>query len=168
MRTISARSLPSLRAKPQNPSRRAGEMREAEGVLALVMQRPSRKALRHPARGIFTCISPWNFPLAIFTGQIAGAHCGRQWRAGQTRRTDAHHRAITPRACCTRPACRATCCIAARVEWWPRWGPRSPSDSAGEWRGLHRLEPKTAKSIQAAMAEHLGPPAHRLLPKPAG
>ncbi|WP_424943944.1 bifunctional proline dehydrogenase/L-glutamate gamma-semialdehyde dehydrogenase PutA [Aliiroseovarius crassostreae] len=26
-----------------------------------------------PARGIFTCISPWNFPLAIFTGQIAGA-----------------------------------------------------------------------------------------------
>ena len=25
------------------------------------------------ARGIFTCISPWNFPLAIFTGQIAAA-----------------------------------------------------------------------------------------------
>jgi len=24
-------------------------------------------------RGIFLCISPWNFPLAIFTGQIAGA-----------------------------------------------------------------------------------------------
>lgn len=24
-------------------------------------------------RGIFTCISPWNFPLAIFTGQIAAA-----------------------------------------------------------------------------------------------
>ena len=26
-----------------------------------------------PARGIFACISPWNFPLAIFTGQIAAA-----------------------------------------------------------------------------------------------
>ncbi|MGB0439371.1 MAG: bifunctional proline dehydrogenase/L-glutamate gamma-semialdehyde dehydrogenase PutA, partial [Paracoccaceae bacterium] len=26
-----------------------------------------------PARGIITCISPWNFPLAIFTGQIAAA-----------------------------------------------------------------------------------------------
>ena len=26
-----------------------------------------------PARGLFTCISPWNFPLAIFTGQIAAA-----------------------------------------------------------------------------------------------
>lgn len=24
-------------------------------------------------RGVFVCISPWNFPLAIFTGQIAGA-----------------------------------------------------------------------------------------------
>src|SRR5262249_59937427 len=24
-------------------------------------------------RGIFLCISPWNFPLAIFAGQIAGA-----------------------------------------------------------------------------------------------
>jgi len=24
-------------------------------------------------KGVFTCISPWNFPLAIFTGQVAGA-----------------------------------------------------------------------------------------------
>jgi RHH-type proline utilization regulon transcriptional repressor/proline dehydrogenase/delta 1-pyrroline-5-carboxylate dehydrogenase len=27
----------------------------------------------HPARGIFACISPWNFPLAIFAGQIGAA-----------------------------------------------------------------------------------------------
>jgi RHH-type proline utilization regulon transcriptional repressor/proline dehydrogenase/delta 1-pyrroline-5-carboxylate dehydrogenase len=27
----------------------------------------------HQARGAWTCISPWNFPLAIFTGQIAAA-----------------------------------------------------------------------------------------------
>jgi RHH-type proline utilization regulon transcriptional repressor/proline dehydrogenase/delta 1-pyrroline-5-carboxylate dehydrogenase len=27
-------------------------------------------------RGVFACISPWNFPLAIFTGQIAGALAG--------------------------------------------------------------------------------------------
>ncbi len=26
-----------------------------------------------PGRGVFVCISPWNFPLAIFTGQIAAA-----------------------------------------------------------------------------------------------
>ncbi|MEP4637267.1 MAG: bifunctional proline dehydrogenase/L-glutamate gamma-semialdehyde dehydrogenase PutA [Yoonia sp.] len=29
--------------------------------------------LDQPARGIITCISPWNFPLAIFTGQISAA-----------------------------------------------------------------------------------------------
>ncbi len=29
--------------------------------------------LSHRGRGVFVCISPWNFPLAIFTGQIAGA-----------------------------------------------------------------------------------------------
>ncbi len=28
---------------------------------------------RHRGRGVVVCISPWNFPLAIFTGQIAGA-----------------------------------------------------------------------------------------------
>ncbi len=29
--------------------------------------------LRSRGRGVFICISPWNFPLAIFTGQIAAA-----------------------------------------------------------------------------------------------
>jgi RHH-type proline utilization regulon transcriptional repressor/proline dehydrogenase/delta 1-pyrroline-5-carboxylate dehydrogenase len=29
--------------------------------------------LRMRGRGVFVCISPWNFPLAIFTGQIAAA-----------------------------------------------------------------------------------------------
>ena len=29
--------------------------------------------LRMRARGVFVCISPWNFPLAIFTGQVAAA-----------------------------------------------------------------------------------------------
>ena len=28
---------------------------------------------RHRGRGVVVCISPWNFPLAIFTGQVAGA-----------------------------------------------------------------------------------------------
>jgi RHH-type proline utilization regulon transcriptional repressor/proline dehydrogenase/delta 1-pyrroline-5-carboxylate dehydrogenase len=32
-----------------------------------------RNELRLTARGVFVCISPWNFPLAIFTGQIAAA-----------------------------------------------------------------------------------------------
>jgi len=29
--------------------------------------------LRHRGRGVLVCISPWNFPLAIFTGQVAAA-----------------------------------------------------------------------------------------------
>ncbi len=34
-----------------------------------------RNELRWHGRGVFLCISPWNFPLAIFTGQIAAALC---------------------------------------------------------------------------------------------
>ncbi|HEV7716726.1 MAG TPA: bifunctional proline dehydrogenase/L-glutamate gamma-semialdehyde dehydrogenase PutA, partial [Steroidobacteraceae bacterium] len=30
-----------------------------------------KNALRLRGRGVFACISPWNFPLAIFTGQVA-------------------------------------------------------------------------------------------------
>src|SRR5581483_3836222 len=47
----------ALFAKPMTLAGPAGERNE----LAL-----------HP-RGVFACISPWNFPLAIFTGQVAGA-----------------------------------------------------------------------------------------------
>jgi RHH-type proline utilization regulon transcriptional repressor/proline dehydrogenase/delta 1-pyrroline-5-carboxylate dehydrogenase len=32
-----------------------------------------RNTLRLEGRGVFACVSPWNFPLAIFTGQIAAA-----------------------------------------------------------------------------------------------
>ncbi len=30
-------------------------------------------SLRHRGRGVFVCISPWNFPLAIFLGQVSAA-----------------------------------------------------------------------------------------------
>jgi RHH-type proline utilization regulon transcriptional repressor/proline dehydrogenase/delta 1-pyrroline-5-carboxylate dehydrogenase len=32
-----------------------------------------KNALRLRGRGVFACISPWNFPLAIFTGQVSAA-----------------------------------------------------------------------------------------------
>ena len=32
-----------------------------------------RNVIRLRGRGIFACVSPWNFPLAIFTGQVAAA-----------------------------------------------------------------------------------------------
>ncbi|MHA7888691.1 bifunctional proline dehydrogenase/L-glutamate gamma-semialdehyde dehydrogenase PutA [Roseicyclus sp.] len=48
-----------------------GELREAVDFLRYYAGEAA--GLAAPARGIFACISPWNFPLAIFTGQIAAA-----------------------------------------------------------------------------------------------
>ncbi len=48
-----------------------GELREAVDFLRYYAAGAAR--LEAPARGVITCISPWNFPLAIFTGQIAAA-----------------------------------------------------------------------------------------------
>ncbi len=49
-----------------------GELREAVDFLRYYATEAIRLE-KKVARGIFTCISPWNFPLAIFTGQIAAA-----------------------------------------------------------------------------------------------
>jgi RHH-type proline utilization regulon transcriptional repressor/proline dehydrogenase/delta 1-pyrroline-5-carboxylate dehydrogenase len=48
------------------------ELREAVDFLRFYADEAERLADSTP-RGIFTCISPWNFPLAIFSGQIAAA-----------------------------------------------------------------------------------------------
>jgi RHH-type proline utilization regulon transcriptional repressor/proline dehydrogenase/delta 1-pyrroline-5-carboxylate dehydrogenase len=47
----------------------------AEFAEAAVLPGPTgeRNELRLHGRGVFACISPWNFPLAIFTGQVAAA-----------------------------------------------------------------------------------------------
>ncbi len=47
------------------------ELREAVDFLRYYADQA--EGLTQPARGVFGCISPWNFPLAIFTGQIAAA-----------------------------------------------------------------------------------------------
>ncbi|MBL9063375.1 bifunctional proline dehydrogenase/L-glutamate gamma-semialdehyde dehydrogenase PutA, partial [Tabrizicola sp.] len=46
------------------------ELREAVDFLRYYA---SQTTQAHPARGVFACISPWNFPLAIFCGQIGAA-----------------------------------------------------------------------------------------------
>jgi len=49
---------------------------EAERIMqpvALPGPTGETNALRLTARGVWVCISPWNFPLAIFTGQVAAA-----------------------------------------------------------------------------------------------
>ncbi|MCD6041881.1 MAG: delta-pyrroline-5-carboxylate dehydrogenase [Burkholderiales bacterium] len=43
------------------------------GPLPLPGPAGERNELRLHGRGVFACISPWNFPLAIFTGQVAAA-----------------------------------------------------------------------------------------------
>ncbi len=47
------------------------ELREAVDFLRYYAEGAGR--LDAPARGVFACISPWNFPLAIFSGQIGAA-----------------------------------------------------------------------------------------------
>jgi RHH-type proline utilization regulon transcriptional repressor/proline dehydrogenase/delta 1-pyrroline-5-carboxylate dehydrogenase len=47
------------------------ELREAVDFLRYYAN--GAAGLDRAARGLFACISPWNFPLAIFTGQIAAA-----------------------------------------------------------------------------------------------
>ena len=47
------------------------ELREAVDFLRYYAD--GAAGLQNPARGVFACISPWNFPLAIFSGQIGAA-----------------------------------------------------------------------------------------------
>ena len=53
--------------------------------------------LRLRGRGVFVAISPWNFPLAIFLGQVSGGAHGRQRGRGEARRADAADRASAVR-----------------------------------------------------------------------
>jgi RHH-type transcriptional regulator, proline utilization regulon repressor / proline dehydrogenase / delta 1-pyrroline-5-carboxylate dehydrogenase len=51
----------------------AGEARRTMAPQMLPGPTGESNELRYHGRGVFVCISPWNFPLAIFTGQIASA-----------------------------------------------------------------------------------------------
>jgi RHH-type proline utilization regulon transcriptional repressor/proline dehydrogenase/delta 1-pyrroline-5-carboxylate dehydrogenase len=51
----------------------AAEARRGLGPELLPGPTGESNELRHRGRGVFICISPWNFPLAIFLGQAAAA-----------------------------------------------------------------------------------------------
>jgi RHH-type transcriptional regulator, proline utilization regulon repressor / proline dehydrogenase / delta 1-pyrroline-5-carboxylate dehydrogenase len=51
----------------------AAEARHALAPTVLPGPTGESNELRYRGRGVFVCISPWNFPLAIFTGQVATA-----------------------------------------------------------------------------------------------
>ena len=50
-----------------------GELREAVDFARFYAAEAERNEGAGEARGVITCISPWNFPLAIFSGQILAA-----------------------------------------------------------------------------------------------
>jgi RHH-type proline utilization regulon transcriptional repressor/proline dehydrogenase/delta 1-pyrroline-5-carboxylate dehydrogenase len=51
----------------------AGQARATLGPVELPGPTGERNVLRHEGRGVWACIAPWNFPLAIFLGQVAAA-----------------------------------------------------------------------------------------------
>jgi RHH-type proline utilization regulon transcriptional repressor/proline dehydrogenase/delta 1-pyrroline-5-carboxylate dehydrogenase len=51
----------------------AGQARTVLERIPLPGPTGETNALRFAGRGVFACISPWNFPLAIFTGQVTAA-----------------------------------------------------------------------------------------------
>ncbi|MGP1357727.1 bifunctional proline dehydrogenase/L-glutamate gamma-semialdehyde dehydrogenase PutA, partial [Roseicyclus sp.] len=55
----------------KSPRDAVAELREAVDFLRYYAARAPE--LTDPPQGVFACISPWNFPLAIFTGQVAAA-----------------------------------------------------------------------------------------------
>ncbi|MGX9854337.1 bifunctional proline dehydrogenase/L-glutamate gamma-semialdehyde dehydrogenase PutA [Limimaricola variabilis] len=61
----------TAREAGKTPKDAVAELREAVDFLRYYAARGEE--LKDPARGTFACISPWNFPLAIFTGQVAAA-----------------------------------------------------------------------------------------------
>jgi RHH-type proline utilization regulon transcriptional repressor/proline dehydrogenase/delta 1-pyrroline-5-carboxylate dehydrogenase len=79
-----------MREAGKTAANAVSEVREAVDFCAITRPQIRRQAdadLLAPGIGPVVCISPWNFPLAIFTGQVAAA---RRWQcgAGQARRAN--------------------------------------------------------------------------------
>ena len=62
-------------------------------------------------RGVFMCISPWNFPLSIFTGQVAGALAAGNSVLAKPARADAADRGRRGAAAARGGRVRAMSCI---------------------------------------------------------
>ena len=123
--------------------------------------RASRTGSSLAGRGVFACISPWNFPLAIFTGQVAGALARRQRGDRQARRADAARSARARPRSCTRPAYRARCSAS-----WSAPARRSAHRSCGirrstAWRSPAPYETATRDQPRTGRARRADRPAHR-------
>jgi RHH-type proline utilization regulon transcriptional repressor/proline dehydrogenase/delta 1-pyrroline-5-carboxylate dehydrogenase len=111
--------------------------------------------LQNPARGIFACISPWNFPLAIFCGQIGAAlAAGNAVLAKPAEQTPLI-------ACLAVDHLLAAGVPATALQFLPGDGQigaaltRAPRVSGVAFTG----STETAQAIRRAMADHLDPTA---------
>ena len=111
-------------------------------------------ALRLRGRGVFVAISPWNFPLAIFTGPGHGGADGRQCRRRKAGRTDAADRGARRSGCCMRPACRRRRCIWCRATAAIGAALSAHPDIAGV---VFTGSTEVARSINRALAAKDGP-----------
>ena len=135
--------------------RRRGRAHHAAGAAA----RPDRRDATScgcAARGAWVCISPWNFPLAIFTGQVAAALATGNTVLAKPAEQTPGGRAGGGASCCTRPACpptRCSCCTAparrSARRWWPT--PRHRR------RGVHRLDRRWPGSSTARWPPRTAP-----------
>jgi RHH-type proline utilization regulon transcriptional repressor/proline dehydrogenase/delta 1-pyrroline-5-carboxylate dehydrogenase len=126
----------------------AAEARRALMPQALPGPTGESNELRYRGRAVFVCISPWNFPLAIFVGQIAGALAtGNTVVAKPAEQTPlVAFEAVKLLQVAGVPAsarilCRATARSAPCLRVTPAWpaspspGPRkSPASSTARWR----------------------------------
>ena len=123
-------ALCSPRGRQDHPRRASSEVREAVDFLryyAAARARRFRRAEALPGptgernqlalhgRGVFACISPWNFPLAIFTGQIAAALAAGNAVIAKPAEQTPLIAAARGRAAASSRACRAMCCICCRA-----------------------------------------------------
>ncbi|MBE8158799.1 MAG: bifunctional proline dehydrogenase/L-glutamate gamma-semialdehyde dehydrogenase PutA, partial [Betaproteobacteria bacterium] len=133
----------------------AGETREAADFLRHYAAAATEAQPPPQPAGIFVCISPWNFPLAIFCGQIAAAlAAGNAVLAKPAEQTPlTAHEAIKllHKAGVPRPA----------LQFLPGAGNIGAAlTSAPETAGVAFTgSTETAKKIQRAMAEYLTPGA---------
>ncbi len=105
----------------------------------------------HRPLGVVACISPWNFPLSIFTGQVAGALAAGNAVIAKPAEETPLIAALAVAICCTKPACRPRRCSSRRATarsasgWsptrrWRAWSsparPRPRNRSTAPWRAV--------------------------------
>ena len=139
------------------------ELREAVDFLRYYADQCA--TLQAPPRGRIACISPWNFPLAIFTGQIAAAlAAGNAVLAKPAEDTPLIaakavallHQAGVPQHRAAAPAGSAAQIVGAALSSDPRIDGIAFTGSTA-----------TAQAIHRAMADHLSPDA-RLIAETGG